>query len=547
MGASQADGLDARALDARVRAFVESGGAPGAAYGVVVDGRLAHAAGVGERAAGGPAPGPRTMFPIASMTKSFTAAATLLARDRGLLDLDEPITRRVPEARFLPLQWRGGAREDVGAPTIRELLSMRGGLTEDNEWFDPLMGTSEEDVRRLVARGVRLDRAPGTGFEYSNLGYALVGMALRDATGESLAHYVQTHVIRPLGLRRTGFARPDARSAPWGQDWARGYEPARVRDPQAAPHAWRECAPIERGAFSAGGGLRSCVADLAVWIDWLGSAFRAPDPVRKRGLARASRRELQTPHTALPPALTRTGMGVWAGAQWQYGFGLAQALDPLRGRIVSHSGGLPGFRSHMCWHPESGCGVVVLANAHKSRGDVVELARGMLDAVLDRRRAPSHIVVPWPATLRMRADVERHLLAAWDDTFADAAFAPNMDADLPRASRRAQVAGVVDRCHPTFGAGPVRVYSAPTPAELTWVVAGTQADLAVRIHLTGEREPRLQEFAVDSLPHGVAQEAIPLGLQLGRGERVELRVDQRLSARVDLPGVAPGSADSAPR
>ncbi len=78
------------AVDAIAAEFQGRGGQPALAYGVVADGRLVHARGLGERWVDGPAPDEQTVFRIASMTKSFTAAAVLLLRDEGILQAGRP-------------------------------------------------------------------------------------------------------------------------------------------------------------------------------------------------------------------------------------------------------------------------------------------------------------------------------------------------------------------------------------------------------------------------------------------------------------------------
>src|ERR1035438_5012846 len=87
------------AVDAIADSFQLGGGQPGLAYGIVVAGSLVHARGLGERWLGGPAPDAGTVFRIASMTKSFTAAAVLALRDDGALALDDPAEDYVPELR----------------------------------------------------------------------------------------------------------------------------------------------------------------------------------------------------------------------------------------------------------------------------------------------------------------------------------------------------------------------------------------------------------------------------------------------------------------
>ena len=132
-------------------------GSEALAWGVVLDGRLAMSGGIGATA--------RTVFRIASMTKSFTAATILALRDAGELRLDDEV----------PLL--AGVRATADSPpiTYRHLLTMSSGLPEDDAWADRHMDWSAADVERLVAGGLRFAYPTGTAFEYSNLGYVLLG------------------------------------------------------------------------------------------------------------------------------------------------------------------------------------------------------------------------------------------------------------------------------------------------------------------------------------------------------------------------------------
>ena len=120
------------AVDAIFDRFFAGHGAPGVAYGIVVDGELVHDRGLGtlrtdERAE----PDADSVFRIASMTKSFTAATVLLLRDEGRLRLDDPVARWVPELEAMrPLSG------DAAPLTIESLLTMSGGLPTDDPWGD---------------------------------------------------------------------------------------------------------------------------------------------------------------------------------------------------------------------------------------------------------------------------------------------------------------------------------------------------------------------------------------------------------------------------
>ena len=89
--------IDFADVDRLAASYQQRGGQPGLAYGIVLGGELAHAAGLGQRHVGGPPPDADTVFRIASMTKSFTASAILALRDDGALKLDDRAEEYVPE------------------------------------------------------------------------------------------------------------------------------------------------------------------------------------------------------------------------------------------------------------------------------------------------------------------------------------------------------------------------------------------------------------------------------------------------------------------
>ena len=122
-------------VDALAESFHQRGGQPGMAYGIVAGGRLVHAGGFGARWLGGPAPGAGTVFRIASMTKSFTAAAVLALRDDGRLRLDDLAEKFVPELRGLALP-----SPDSPRVSVRHLLTMTAGFPTDDPWGDRQLG-----------------------------------------------------------------------------------------------------------------------------------------------------------------------------------------------------------------------------------------------------------------------------------------------------------------------------------------------------------------------------------------------------------------------
>lgn len=491
-----ADVIDPAAVDAVAGSYHSRHGQPGLAYGIVAGGRLVHAGGHGHRWRDGPRPDARTVFRIASMTKSFTAAAVLALRDDGALALDDPAGMHVPELR--------GLRASADAPpvSIRHLLTMTAGFPTDDPWGDRHQGLPLPEFSRLLRRGVSFAWAPGTRFEYSNLGYAILGLVIAAASGMAYPDFVRGRLLRPLGLSRTGFEAAEFDPAGLALGYRRGAG------------GWEELVPDGCGAFAPMGGIFSCVADLGHWVCGFAAAYPPGDPAAggPHPLSRAARREMQSPQVARPPGPRRLPGG--PGGPVSYGFGLFAEDDPDWGRVVSHSGGYPGFGSHMRWHPATGTGAIVLANS--TYAATQPLAARLLGMALRESGAggtpmpgPGPAFAPhwpWPATLAAREQVDR-LLLAWDDAAADRLFSANVAQDEPIADRRHEI-GLISERIGGLGKHPERPAEFDTPAHCRWWLRGERGVVQAEIRLTPEARPRVQSLSLAVPP--------PVGSPLAR-------------------------------
>jgi CubicO group peptidase (beta-lactamase class C family) len=483
-------------VDAMFRSWVDEGGVPGVSYGVVSREGLVHAAGHGVVRERGPRPEATTAFRIASISKSFTAASIMLLVQRGALSLMDPVSRFVPE-------FRAVRRPTSDSPevTVGMLLSMSGGLPTDDAWADRQESMSRGAFGRLLNDGIRFVAAPGTTYEYSNLGYAVLGCVVEAASELPYHDFVEQHLISPLGMTSTGFDTSVA--APGGI--ATGH----VR----LDERWHAVPFSSPGVFSAIGGLFSTVEDLCLWVRWFADAFPARDSEDAGPLCRALRREMQQAHRAIPPT-HRTGGGgndpaVIASG---YGYGLVIDHDLRWGDVVSHSGGYPGFGSHMRWHPGTGLGVIALANGRYAPCEAK--ASAALQALLSDAKAPSGRVTLWPETIRARAAVER-LLREWDTTLADTWFADNVEMDLDVSHRRSQIRNLVDTVEPLPDpTSPDELIRSDSPAHVVWGIPGVRGMLRCEIRLNPENPPRIQTLVVtvdDSSPSNAIASGNPTG------------------------------------
>lgn len=132
-----------------------------------------------------------TAYLLASITKPITATAVCLAAEAGLLGLDDPVEKHLDGLR-LP------RRRDHGTPTVREVLRHRAGLGGHYDFaYAP---ASRLEVRDAIERYGTLYREPGSGFEYSNLGYGVLDVVLGTVTGQDPAAFVKDNVFAPMGL-----------------------------------------------------------------------------------------------------------------------------------------------------------------------------------------------------------------------------------------------------------------------------------------------------------------------------------------------------------
>ncbi|HEY6643275.1 serine hydrolase domain-containing protein [Povalibacter sp.] len=320
---------------------------PGMVYGVVADGRLVHVHGLGVQDFESKRPVTAdTLFRIASMTKAFTALTVLQLRDERKLQLDILAENYVPEMR----SWKYPT-QDSPRIRVRDLLNHTGGLVTDDPWGDRQTPLPEAEFSRFLRAGVPLAHAPGTAMEYSNLGFALLGRTITNASGKPYAETIARTLLQPLGMQSSGFS-VDAAPA---DRRALGY---RWED-----DTWQPEPTMIHGAFGAMGGLQTSANDYAKWVAYLLSAWPPRDDADIGPVKRATVRELA--HGSNFPRLRQRAGHSGADACRQaatYGMGMWVAVDCDLGLTLSHSGGYPGYGSHVLLLPDHGVGIFALAN-----------------------------------------------------------------------------------------------------------------------------------------------------------------------------------------
>lgn len=349
-----ADAIDASARSAQTRF-----GIPGMSVAVMLGGRIVFAKGFGLADVATKAPADaRTIYPLGSLSKQFTAAAVLKLAADGRLALADPVAIHVPE--YWPhgrdatlehlLRYTSGVREFFSVPAAARLIE------------DP-RGTMDE-VMAIVAREP-LVFPTGSRWSYSNSGYHLAARAIEKATSQPYERYLEAVFFAPLDLRSLHHCK----SAPVPPHEATGY--GRRRGAIVA-------APWENMNTARGdGGLCGNAIDLARWTRLL---------ARGDAVAPAAVERMTAPTT------TATG--------WTAPYGMGLGLLPLDGRPrISHGGLIGGFSAAAAHYPNDDLTIVVLTNLAFAPAAAIE--RDIARAVLGLP-APQLWDLPVPPDMRDR-------------------------------------------------------------------------------------------------------------------------------------------------
>ena len=492
--------------------WVERQHMPGAVLGIVIDGELAWVKAAGVRNIESRAPvTPDTVFRIASMTKSFTALSILKLRDEGKLSLDDPVARYVPALAGLPYP-----TSDSPTLTIRHLLTHSEGFPEDNPWGDRQLAQTDATMRAWLRAGIPFSTAPGTAFEYSNYGFAILGQIVAQVSGRPYADYVRDQLLLPLGMRSSTFqmSRVPRDHIALGYRWE--------------DNKWKDEVPLEHGSFGAMGGLWTSARDLARYVAFLMSAFPPRDEAERGPVKRSSAREMQQAWRFQGSSVSRNAVdGPLQLSTSAYGYGLRISQDCKFNHVASHGGGLPAYGSLMTWLPEHGVGLVAMGNVtYASFGG---LFNDTLSALHRTGALQPRVVQPSPALLAAQKDVSR-LITKWDDSLALHIAADNLFLDESRdrrVERMQELKSKHGECRPATSIDALNALRGNwrMPCERGW--------LDVSITLAPTMPPRVQLMEVGSV--------LPPGEEMTKAIDAALRLlsqwDEKRAASLAGPGL----------
>jgi hypothetical protein len=230
------------------------------------------------------------------------------------------------------------------------------------------------------------------------------------------------------------------------------------------------------------------------WVRWFVSAIDY-EPGKTGPLSVASRREMQQIVTAITHRDDLAALRGNSDRYYGYGFGLISEYDKRYGQFVSHSGGYPGFSSHMRWHTPTGLGVVVLENATYSGAR--QTATRFMDLVLEDMDFQLSIVNVWETTTE-KADQAISLIRQWDDGLAAQVFEENIVLDIPFSERRAQIERLVCELGGLSDSRGMQIQGdrSDSPLHMIWTIPAARGALSCEIRLSPKTPSLIQTLNI---------------------------------------------------
>lgn len=384
-------------VDSLYKAYSEKNHFPAYAFAIVLDGELLY------KNVGGwanledkiPA-NESTMFRIASMSKSFTTMAILQLRDAGKLNLDDQVDQHIPAM-------KGQMLTKDGAPiTIRHLMSHQAGFPEDNPWGDRQLADTEADLIALIEKGLSFSNSTGAHYEYSNLGFAMLGYIIHQVSGLTYDAYIKQSILDPLGMQHTTY---DYTKIP-KENLAKGYRTIKGN--------WVNVPLLKDGIYGAMGGMITSIGDFAKYVALHQAAWPERNNLEDKVIKRSTVRAMHQPYTfiGLNPNY-QFPSGKKLATTTSYSYGLNWMHDAEGKTSIGHSGGLPGFGSNWRFLPEYGLGVIFFANHTYAPTSTMNLI--VLDTLVQIAKLQPRMISVSPV-LEQRQKELVQLLPNWENT-----------------------------------------------------------------------------------------------------------------------------------
>lgn len=460
--------LDAKFQDFKVKSHLSS-----VAYAVLLDGKIIYQSNTGivnyktNKVADN-----QSVYRIASMSKSFASVAILQLRDAGKIKLDDPVWKYIPELK--------GQKYSADSPeiTVRHLLTHAAGFPEDNPWGDRQLGISEATMLKMFKKGISFSNEPGVAYEYSNMGFAMLGQIIKNVSGQSYQSYIIEKVWKPLGMKNTYW---DYTKVPDNQ-LVRGYRWLREQYIEQ---------PIEPdGAYGIMGGVLTSIEDFSKYMAFHQAAYDV-NAANSTILKKSSLKEMHFPanfNSMNNRGYTGTGEPCSNVSFYGYGLRIDQNCNQIRS--IGHSGGLPGFGSDWKIVPQYGLGIVTFTNG--TYGGAALMNNQIIPFIIEKAGLSPNSF-PVSAILKQRQNELVKLLPMWENAEKSGIFAENFFLDYFPDLLKAEAEGIFEKAGKI-----IKVHEIVPENALRgkFLMEGEKGNIEVSFTMSPENPPLIQAYSI---------------------------------------------------
>lgn len=283
-----------------------------------------------------------TIFHWASITKTFTGIAIMQLRDRGLLSLDDPVTKYLPELRKVHNPY--GSMDDI---TIRMIMSHSAGFRSPtwpwrNQPWQPFEPTEWSQIVAMLPY-TEVKFKPGSDYNYSNPAIIFLGRIIEMLTGDAYEVYTDKNIFKPLGMYHSYY----------------DITPYHLRKFRSNNYTLRNGRPeangldFDTGITASNGGLNAPLKDMVNYLAFLTGAYEGEEILKRSSLKEMWQAQQLIEETAE----TRSSMG------------LSFFIEEFKGkRLIGHTGTQKSFYSFFYIHPPSGTACIGITNTDSNQG-----------------------------------------------------------------------------------------------------------------------------------------------------------------------------------
>lgn len=296
-----------------------------------------------------------SVFELASCSKQFTAAAILKLQEMGKVSPDDPLQKFFPEVPYPDVKVRHLIHHTAGLPSYEAYLAGK-------KVKKPFVYNADV-IAMLASRKADPQFAPGSTYEYSNTGYAVLASIVEKASGMSYADFLAQQFFTPLGMTHTRVYNGRRTRGEVIPNYAYGYVWSEKKKDYFLPDSLKETSyVIKLDGIVGDGTVNTTALDLVKWS----VAMQTPGAV----FSEASLQAISAPDT------------LTSGKTHNYGYGVDVRRTPNTELILAHTGGWPGYQTIVYRFPEKKKLLVILGNRESPEDNIVEAGRKLSGLLL---------------------------------------------------------------------------------------------------------------------------------------------------------------------